>query len=210
MKNRTDSNAGILILTLLFAFFAASCHRSVVKEEISASVESERQKAVNNEAVVVPDEKITGEDATAEDLKKTGNTEKEGASKFASVAGAEDLSKRATEAKSLYPIHFDFDKYTVKDIDKGQLAKDAEWLKLNPGVSIRIEGYADERGDSEYNLALGEKRAMSVKKYLEALGIGKERLATLSYGEERPVDPGHNEEAWAKNRRAEFNLQNAN
>jgi peptidoglycan-associated lipoprotein len=69
-------------------------------------------------------------------------------------------------------------------------------------MKIQVEGYCDERGTAEYNLALGERRANNTKKYLVSLGIGSNRISTISYGEEMPLDPGHNEEAWAKNRRA--------
>ena len=80
----------------------------------------------------------------------------------------------------------------------------AEWLRENADTSIIIEGHCDERGTNAYNIALGERRAESAKAYLTDLGIDGLRLTTISYGEERPVDPGHNEEAWAKNRRAHF------
>ncbi|HEY5764974.1 MAG TPA: OmpA family protein, partial [Candidatus Deferrimicrobiaceae bacterium] len=74
-------------------------------------------------------------------------------------------------------------------------------------AKIQIEGHCDERGTSEYNMALGERRASAASKYLQNLGIAGSRLSTISYGEERPLDPGHNEDAWAKNRRATFVLQ---
>jgi peptidoglycan-associated lipoprotein len=82
------------------------------------------------------------------------------------------------------------------------LRENAAWLKKNPKMKIQIEGYCDERGTAEYNLALGERRANMTKKYLLSLGISSDRISTISYGEERPLDPGHNEEAWGKNRRA--------
>ncbi|MFQ5441253.1 MAG: peptidoglycan-associated lipoprotein Pal [Thermodesulfobacteriota bacterium] len=104
----------------------------------------------------------------------------------------------------LYTVRFDFDKYNIRDEDKELLTNNAKWLRANPGVNVRLEGNADERGENEYNLALGEKRAMSVKNYLESLGINGRRISIISYGEERPADPGHNEEAWAKNRRVDF------
>ena len=75
---------------------------------------------------------------------------------------------------------------------------------MHPGVTVTIEGHCDERGTNEYNLALGDRRAESAKRFLTDLGISATRLTTVSYGEERPVDPRHNEEAWAKNRRAHF------
>ena len=82
------------------------------------------------------------------------------------------------------------------------LKENAELLKKYPKVKIQIEGHCDERGTNEYNLALGERRANSTKNYLVSLGISPDRISTISYGEEKPLDPGHNEEAWAKNRRA--------
>jgi len=82
--------------------------------------------------------------------------------------------------------------------------ENAKWLKINPLVDVILEGHADERGETMYNLSLGDRRARGVKKYMEDLGIRSERLTTLSYGEEKPADPEHNEEAWSKNRRVEF------
>jgi len=104
----------------------------------------------------------------------------------------------------LQAVHFDFDRYFIRDGDKEKLRNNARWLKKNTGVKITIEGHADERGENEYNLALGEKRAMSVKDYLKSLGVDASRISTVSFGEEKPADPDHNEAAWAKNRRAEF------
>ncbi len=101
-------------------------------------------------------------------------------------------------------IHFDFDDYSLRDDAKEILRKHAQWLKEHPSVKLVIEGHCDERGTSEYNLALGQKRAESAKAFLVELGIDPSRIETVSFGEEIPLDPGHNEEAWAKNRRAEF------
>ena len=81
------------------------------------------------------------------------------------------------------------------------------WLRPYPSVRILIEGHCDERGTAAYNLALGERRADTAKEFLVNLGIPADRVTTISYGEEKPVDPGQNEEAWAKNRRAHFELQ---
>jgi peptidoglycan-associated lipoprotein len=101
-------------------------------------------------------------------------------------------------------IHFDFDDYSLRDDAKEILKKHAQWLKEHPSVRLIIEGHCDERGTSEYNLALGQKRADSAKAYLVQLGIDPSRIETVSFGEEIPLDPGHDESAWAKNRRAEF------
>jgi len=114
---------------------------------------------------------------------------------------------REAEVKAipeLEDIHFDFDKSDIRADAKDILQKNGEWLQKNPDVKIQIEGHCDERGTAEYNLALGDRRAMSTKKYLISLGVSAERIYTISYGEELPIDPGHNEDSWAKNRRGHF------
>jgi peptidoglycan-associated lipoprotein len=101
-------------------------------------------------------------------------------------------------------IYFDFDQAELKPEYRRVLETNAEWLRRNPAVRIQIEGHCDERGSVQYNLALGERRAESAKRYLESLGVDGNRMQTISYGEERPAAPGSGEEAWARNRRAEF------
>ncbi len=106
------------------------------------------------------------------------------------------------ETKLLKDIHFDFDKYDIRREDEEILRENAALLKKNPKMKIQIEGHCDERGTVEYNLALGERRANHTKKNLISLGITSDRISTISYGKERPLDRGHNEPAWAANRRA--------
>jgi peptidoglycan-associated lipoprotein len=110
----------------------------------------------------------------------------------------------APAAPVLQIINFDFDKYNVRPGDAEILKKNLDWFKANPGTKVRIEGNCDEKGTVEYNLALGQKRADSAKNYLGGLGVDAKSLETISYGKERPLDPGHNEAAWAKNRNAQF------
>ncbi|MDP6785700.1 MAG: peptidoglycan-associated lipoprotein Pal [Rhodospirillales bacterium] len=98
-------------------------------------------------------------------------------------------------------VFFDFDKYNLAPEARATLAKQAAWLKRYSSVTVRVEGHCDERGTREYNLALGERRANSVKDYLITLGIGAGRITTISYGKERPVALGSNEQAWSQNRR---------
>lgn len=102
---------------------------------------------------------------------------------------------------SLRIIYFDYDKYTLTPEAQEALQYNAEILKRVPHLSVVAEGHCDERGTAEYNLALGDRRARSVAEYLANLGVAPNRLSTVSYGSELPVDPGHNEAAWAKNRR---------
>jgi len=105
----------------------------------------------------------------------------------------------------LQPIHFDFDSYALRPDARDILKANAEKIREAPGVIVQIEGHCDERGTQDYNLALGERRALATRDYLMNIGVSGDRLVTISYGEEDPVDPGHNEVAWAKNRRCEFN-----
>ena len=103
-------------------------------------------------------------------------------------------------------IHFDYDKYFIREDAKPVLEANAAYLRKWTSVKILIEGHCDERGTEEYNLALGEKRAKSTFDYLVSLGISANRIKTISYGKSQPSDPGHNEIAWQKNRRAQFTV----
>lgn len=107
----------------------------------------------------------------------------------------------------LKDVHFDFDRYELRADARAILKSNADWLKANPSVRLEVEGHADERGTNQYNLALGAKRAESVKRYLIDLGISASQLSTISYGEELPICKEHNEECWAKNRRGHFAIK---
>ena len=102
------------------------------------------------------------------------------------------------------PAFFDFDSYALRDDARAVLDRDARMLRDHPDVKITIEGHCDERGTVEYNQALGEKRAQAARDYLVAAGSDGNRIQTISYGKERPFSPGHDEGAWAQNRRAHF------
>lgn len=104
----------------------------------------------------------------------------------------------------LKPIQFDFDAAELRPDALQTLNDNAGRIREHAPLAVRVEGHCDERGTSEYNLALGDRRARAARDYLVSLGIPATRLRTISYGKERPADPGHNEEAWSKNRRAEF------
>jgi peptidoglycan-associated lipoprotein len=104
----------------------------------------------------------------------------------------------------LKDIHFDFDRYDIRPVDAEILKENAALLMKYPKVKIQVEGHCDERGTTDYNLALGERRANAAKKYLLSLGISSDRISSISYGEEKPLDAGHDEEAWFKNRRGHF------
>ncbi|MFB0565055.1 MAG: peptidoglycan-associated lipoprotein Pal [Candidatus Aminicenantaceae bacterium] len=101
-------------------------------------------------------------------------------------------------------IHFDFDRYFIREDAKPVLDANSALLKKYPTLKILIEGHCDERGTEEYNLALGERRAKSTLDYLVALGISEGRMKIISYGKSQPLDPGHNEVAWQTNRRSQL------
>lgn len=112
----------------------------------------------------------------------------------------------AAVGANLDTIYFDFDRSEIRPDQRPTMQANADWLRDHPDTRILIGGHCDERGTREYNLALGERRARSAREYLVSLGIAPGRLDTISYGEEQPADPAHNEAAWARNRRATFTI----
>ncbi len=187
---------GILILILCFGLILSGCPtKTVVKEEPSL------KKA---EEWVAERERVAKE-ARERELVKMKEEEARKAREFEKslVAKKEPgIEGEIYESKLLKDIRFDYDKYDIRSGDAEVLKENAAVLKKYPTVKIQVEGHCDERGTNEYNLALGERRSNSTKKYLISLGISPDRVSTISYGEEKPLDSISNEEAWAKNRRA--------
>lgn len=133
-----------------------------------------------------------------------------GAGSGTAAGGQGAMDAAATQARELFvseDIFFQYDSAALSADAQAILQDKADWLKANPQVQIIVEGHTDERGTVAYNLALGNQRAESVKNFLVDLGIGAGRIGTVSYGEERPLDPGANEAAWSRNRRAHFEIR---
>lgn len=107
----------------------------------------------------------------------------------------------------LHTIYFAFDSFELSDVSLSTIKDNVMWLKAHPNLRVVVEGHCDERGTIEYNLDLGAKRARAVRDHMLRLGLPAEQVETITYGEERPADPGHDEAAWARNRRAEFHLE---
>ena len=128
-------------------------------------------------------------------------TEESSAASSASLGGAGDSNLGAAELQTVY---YEFDSYNLSASGRDALKSNAQWLTENATATIQIEGHCDERGTTEYNLALGERRANAARDYLQKLGVDASRMSVISYGEERPLDPATGEAAWAKNRRAQF------
>ncbi|NIA08898.1 MAG: peptidoglycan-associated lipoprotein Pal [Nitrospiraceae bacterium] len=120
-----------------------------------------------------------------------------------SSAFGKTISEGRTDAPML-PVYFDFDHFNIRKDMKARIEGDAEFLLDHPEIRVEIQGNCDERGTNEYNLALGERRTKSARAYLVNMGVNPDRIKAVSFGEERPLDPGHNKAAWAKNRRDDF------
>lgn len=118
----------------------------------------------------------------------------------------EELNRVAQQKGLIADAFFNYDESTLSADAQSALSTSASWLKKNPQYNLLVEGHCDERGTEQYNLALGDRRANTAKEYLMTLGVDSARIRTVSYGEERPFDPGHDESAWAKNRRAHLVL----
>ena len=208
-------NLVVIVLILCFGLIVSGCpKKTVIKEE--PTVKKAEESAAEKEKAA----KLEAEQREREAMEKEAK-EKELAKLKEQEAGKQQQEQKdfekslvakktpgiegeVFETKMLKRIHFDFDKYDIRLEDTESLKQNAAVLKRFPSVKIQIEGHCDERGTGEYNLALGERRAHSAKEYLVSLGVDENRISTISYGKEKPLDPGHNEEAWAKNRRDEF------
>lgn len=148
--------------------------------------------------------------AAATETVTKATTDATDATDAARIAEEELMKKEAAaraaaqEAFENTDIAFNYDSSAIQDSEIAVLEAKALWLKANPDMKITIEGHCDDRGTTDYNLALGDRRAERVKAFLESLGIDAGRMTTVSYGEERPLDPAATEAAWARNRRAHF------
>nr|HID60096.1 peptidoglycan-associated lipoprotein Pal [Desulfobacterales bacterium] len=174
--------------------FTTSCAKKVIKTEPAVTEAKAKAEAEK--------ERLAAERERQAELERERALEEQRLKEEELKKQEEEL--RQKERFTNEDIHFDFDKYNLTEKSIEILKFKADWLLNHPGVNIIIEGHCDERGTNEYNLALGERRAESAKTFLVDSGVDPDRITTISYGEERPLDPGHNEEAWAKNRRAHF------
>jgi peptidoglycan-associated lipoprotein len=197
-----------LLVVIPGLLFTVSCAKKVVQSEPVAE-----EKAVVEEAAPETDmaSKVAEEQAAQEEAARQWEMAAEEDLKqeqmAVEAAKAEETERAKMAAKQMFmneDIYFEFDSSVLLPMAREVLSRKADWLRENPETSIIIEGHCDERGTNAYNIALGDRRAETAKAYLVDLGIDEVLLTTISYGEERPVDPGHNEEAWAKNRRTHF------
>jgi peptidoglycan-associated lipoprotein len=179
----------ILLLIIPGFLFTVSCTKKAVTSDVDMTqpIEDEDLKA-----------KEAAEKTRQEELARQRAIEEE---RLKEAAAKREAVRNQFLTQDIY---FDFDSFSILPEAQEILSSKAEWLQNNPDATVTIEGHCDERGTIEYNLALGDRRGESAKAFLVNLGIAKSRLNTISYGEERPLDPGNNENAWGKNRRAHF------
>jgi peptidoglycan-associated lipoprotein len=198
-----DEMKKIIILSLsIFLIFAylISCKPKQAPEFTPppAPVPQEQTPVVKEQPIIEKVEKVEEAEKKLIDIQ------------FAELSEEEIFLKKSlveiNQESPIQMIHFDFDKFFIREDAKPALEANAKWLKKYSTVKILLEGYCDERGTEEYNLALGEKRAKSTFDYLVSLGIAPIRMLTVSYGKSQPLDKGHNEIAWQKNRRTQFTI----
>jgi peptidoglycan-associated lipoprotein len=205
MKRRVIGTAGVAMLAAL-----ASCSHNPPPQVAAApqaapaaapAVDTAQQaQARRDSAATMRADSIARVQAHADSVKAEVAQEQADSAAHAARSGL-DAADSAVLADR---IHFDYNKSDLKGPDEAILQQKLALLQGHPQLAIQIAGNCDERGSEEYNLALGERRAAAAKRWLVAHGIAESRISTISYGEERPLDPAHNEEAWAKNRRDDF------
>ncbi|MBI9088431.1 MAG: peptidoglycan-associated lipoprotein Pal [Desulfobacterium sp.] len=195
MKKRLLMNLTVALMVLGLVF-TVSCAKKPVMSEAPTGVVVDQSAA---DAAAAEAEALAKQRAMEEAQLKAD------ALKEAQLKDAEFAKKAAAERRfQSQDIHFDYDSSELSPMSKTLLKEKALWLEENTNVLVSIEGHCDDRGTTEYNLALGERRAISAKQFLVNLGISESRLVTISYGEERPLALEATEAAWAKNRRAHF------
>jgi len=188
----------IVVLAVVLSVSLGCAKKEVVKStDAAGAAGSSQEMSAGAKEGGITTETVQPEATGTEETR----TAMAGRAEAAETAGA---AVTMEQPSSFEDIHFDFDQSFIREDAKPVLASIAAAMKTNRPASLLIEGHCDERGTAEYNLALGERRADATKKYLVSLGVAADSLSTVSFGEEKPVDPGHTEEAWAKNRRAHF------
>lgn len=177
------------VITLCVALLLAGCPKQAL-EPVGASGPQQQAQPQQEPPVMTPEQPAM-------------QMEPYGGAQGAPATGAAGLDQARQDFQDA-DIKFEYDSFSLTAEAKKVLADKARFLSSHPGIKVLIEGHCDERGTAEYNLALGERRAKAAQEYLVFLGVGAQRLSTISYGEEKPLDPEANEAAWAKNRRANF------
>ena len=195
MRRHREVSGIIVLLCMVAIIFAACAKRAPVTEESFAVSKEAPAAATTTVPAPPPSPAPVEQKAPVQEMAKT---------EAPAVQTVEVAPQPAPGPVELEDIHFEFDRSDLTSEAREILKRHADWLLKNKDYTVVIEGHCDERGTTEYNLALGQRRAAETMKFLANLGIESSRMRIISYGEERPLDPRHCEEAWAKNRRAHF------
>jgi peptidoglycan-associated lipoprotein len=197
---------------LIIAFFSLSIPllSACGKDTVSPYIPSDKSGAVDAQEIEYPksDYSYSETGPSEESLESTGRMAQAGSFGTGADQNSEEYKRiYGRSSQQMLPIYFDFDQATIRHDQIPRLEQNAEYLTNNPSAKVVIEGNCDERGTNEYNLALGERRAINAKTYLNELGIEEYRIRTVSYGEERPLFTGQDEFSWSQNRRNDFVLE---
>ena len=200
VKTKHTGLGWLLALLILSGLFLLACGKKEIKTDGLTGVPGGEEVKEDDAEKAKKRARIREQELTEEQLREKALREK---------ALAEEEARRQAMASGFEneDVFFEFDQFVLSDSAKAVLNKKAKWLKDHPNAKALIEGHCDERGSTEYNLALGQKRAEAAMQFILALGIDPSRVSTISFGKERLADPGHNEAAWANNRRAHFILK---
>jgi peptidoglycan-associated lipoprotein len=198
VKMKTGISWATMIIVLLGGLLLFGCSKKEIQTDGLVTKPGEGQLADEEAEKAKKRARIREQELTEQQLREKALAEEEARRKALTAAAGSFENE---------DVYFEFDQFVISESAKAVLNKKAQWLREHATAKALIEGHCDERGSTEYNLALGQKRADAALQYLVALGISPSRLSTISYGKERPADPGQNETAWAKNRRAHFVLK---
>jgi peptidoglycan-associated lipoprotein len=190
MSEQSIGKWGAAVLAVMM-LFAVGCAKKQVKTSDTAAAPA--APSAPGQATPAPEGIVT------ETMKPPADTQTARAAE-----AAEGIAATQEKPSPFQDIHFDFNMSVVRADAKSTLSSVADYMKKNKGAKLLIEGHCDERGTAEYNMALGDRRAEAARAYLVSLGVPASALSTVSFGKEKPLDPGNNDVAWAKNRRAHF------
>jgi peptidoglycan-associated lipoprotein len=195
VKTKHKGLGWLLALLILSGLFLLACGKKEIKTDGLTGAPGGEQVKEDDAEKAKKRARIREQELTEQQLREKALAE-------------EEARRRAMAAEfENEDVFFEFDQFVLSDSAKAVLNKKAKWLKDHPNAKALIEGHCDERGSTEYNLALGQKRAEAAMQFILALGITPARVSTISFGKEKPADPGHSEASWAKNRRAHFVLK---
>ena len=206
----------ILVIGTIYMGIVSGCSvKNVDQKELSSDKSSSLEKSIeppedltrfsNPEEQSLLEETLLDDGSVQKKFKQEPNSKKQ-SNPFldAGNSAQKNVMPTLSAGETLNSVFFDYDKYSLSKAAQKILIKNADWLKKDPSLKIQLEGYCDERGTNNYNLALGVKRAHKVKRELEVLGIDKDRMLTVSYGEEKPFCSERIESCWSQNHRVQF------